>query len=229
MSAPALSTREQHIGVRNPPAHRASGSKPVCRRSISRSTRAALLAAASGITMREAAGRTRISHQAVSQAWRRLFGDRDPPSVTTRAATAERIAQLCVAGGSAAEISVETGASRGVVQQVLHSRGLRARDPRSRVAPAAVEAAVTAVVGGASIGEAATDHGMSYGHLARVLRGRSVVLSMGPRGRMDGRVRRALAHVEAGMSVPQACRLERCAPPGVYQRLARSRSTGGSR
>jgi hypothetical protein len=93
------------------------------------------------------------------------------------------------------------------------------------VEAAAVDAAVTAVVGGMSIAEAAADHGMSYGHLSRVVRDRGGAVGVGPRGRRDGRLGRAVAHVEAGMSVPQACRLARCAPPGVYQRLARSRST----
>jgi len=114
--------------------------------------------------------------------------------------------------------------SRAVVQQVLHGRGLRARDPRSRVDRAAMDAALQALADGASLGEAAAEHGMSYAYLAITAKARGIKLAMGPRGREDGRLVRAVARVQTGASVAEACRLERCAPAGVYLRLGRERS-----
>jgi hypothetical protein len=144
--------------------------------------------------MLEAARRLRISHQAVSTAWHRLFGDRQPPGASMRSARAarsvERIVELCAAGQSAAEIAATVGVSRGLVQHVLHRRGLLARNP-NRVDRAAMDAALTAITDGASLGEAAAEHGISYSYLSVAAKQRGVQLPMGPRGRMDGRVLRA--------------------------------------
>jgi hypothetical protein len=222
-STPLLLPAHATSGRCAPCEAHATASRTRSRRRVSRAERAARLASDSRITIGAAAQRLRISRQAVFVAWRRLFGDRELPSALIRAARNTRIVELCAAGRSAAEIAAEAGVSRDVVQDVLHRQGLRARDPRSLVDRGTLEAALTSIADGASLGEAAAASGISYSYLSILAKARGVKLAMGPRGREDGRLVRAVARVKAGASVAEACRLERCAPPGVYARLGRER------
>lgn len=180
------------------------------------SARAALAVLSEGITMREAADRFGISRQAVQHTLRSRAPDMEPPSHTRRRARADRIAELAAAGLTAAEISEQVNCCRSVVNKTLRLRGLKARDP-VRISDEEIATAVILVRNGASYAEAAAVLGRAAQRLADRLRALGIASSATGAGRIDGRSTRAIARVEAGESVPEACRAERCATVQVYK------------
>lgn len=175
-----------------------------------------MLAAAEELTLREAAERFDISHQAVQQAFRKLFGDAPPPATVAKQRRNETLLAALRAGTTTAELEQRTGIAAHRVRNIASRAGVRILGPvRSW------DAAVAAVAAGASIGEAAADHGVSYARLADHCRAAGV-RSVAHGRRTYGRAKKAAGLVIAKqIRVPEAARRMRVAPAAVRRALAR--------
>jgi transcriptional regulator with XRE-family HTH domain len=189
------------------------------RDSSSRSARAALACLQDGLTFREAAERFGVSHQGVWQAFRARFPNEPSPVSLRKLSRMRQVTILAVSGKPDDEIAAEVGLSISTVQGIRIRRGiLRLR----RITDDDLKAAANAVLNGASYSDAAADLGCSADQLANKLRAIGVRSSSTSSGRY-GRTARAIARVEAGESIPAACRAERCSTVSVYVHFKRLR------
>ena len=189
--------------------------------SAPRSEQAARWLAKHGGTMVAAGLAFGVTRQAVWLAWRRLFGDRQPPSVDARADAMKRVAELAGEGRTLDHIASEVPMSRAAIEVATRRRGIKIISQYAAVR-ARVATAIAAVKAGASRVDAAIDNDVSQGALGRALRRERVV---GKRVyKRDGQIKRALERVLKGASVTEACRLERCSSAGVYKARQRRRN-----
>lgn len=174
------------------------------------------------LTLEQASARFGISRQVVQQELRRRAGDVQTPTQERWHIARLRAVTLAVAGQTKQEICASAGISINTVERALRERGIRARNPWL-LSEDDIAAAANAVANGASYAEAAADLGRASQRLADRLRASGVYSSATSRGRTDGRIKRAIARVEAGESVQDACRAERCATVAVYKHFKRLR------
>lgn len=186
-------------------------------RTGSRGEQAARAVKAECITTFEAGKRFGISHQAVSQTWKRLFpGETPPMRHWADRFTHEVIVEMVKQNRSIAEIVEETGYSAVSVSKIARRDGLRASAAPGR--RAAMESAITAVANGATIADAVAEYGVSYGRLADNCRERGIEANKN--NSRDGRALRAADLVQRGAAtVSEAARQERCAPAAVHMVL----------
>jgi transposase len=184
----------------------------------SRTAQAIVLVRDQGMTIREAAKRLGIAFQGVAQAWRRRYADDPTPGLMDRKSTMRRIVTLAVAGRTQSEIAEEVGCTQGHVSWALSRRGIKAKRDYFYFDEDDIAKATQIVLAGGSYTDAAAEVVGSAGayQLSRLLRERGVFSTATGRGRMDGRIQRAITRVIAGESVPDACRAERCSTPAVY-------------
>jgi len=188
----------------------------------SRSEQAARLAHAEHISLHEAADRFGITHQAVSQIWRKMF----PNELRGRGTRADHVAHATVVemvrlGTPLANIAEATGYVDATVYKLARDNGLAASTDPSRAR--AFQSAIAAVKAGASIGEAAADHGVSWGRLSERCRELGVAATATSKGRNGRAVAAAGLVLTDGISVADAARRMRCSPPAVSVALARMR------
>jgi DNA-binding CsgD family transcriptional regulator len=170
--------------------------------------------------MRSAGKRFGVTYQAVSQSWKRIFGDQKPPIAVGRGAVIERIAELARSGKTALEIGAELGMLRHGVERQCRKLGIDLETTLSRRRQR-VAVALAAVANGTVRVDAAVDNQIGLGALARAQRQLGVRASSTGAGRMDGRSLRAIDRVLAGASIAEACTIERCAPETVRRGLRR--------
>lgn len=183
------------------------------------SARAAQEAREQRLTFREAASRNGVTHQAVQQAYARLYPDEAPPVGSVGDAFARAtVVELARSGKSDAAVAAEVGFSAAYVGKIRRGAGI----DRAREKNAEMRAAVDEVRRGARTSHAAADHGVSYGGLSRRCREAGVALA--GIGCRDGSAVAAADLVErTGVAVSAAARTTRCAPPAVRDVLARRR------
>lgn len=190
----------------------------------SKSQSAALFVASNGGTLRDAAARFGVSHQAVHQAWMSLFPRRRPP---VRAASADRrttIEALARAGQTATQIAEEAGVSVSYVYIACKKAGIRLAGSRKRrFSSTMLDEAVAAVAAGERPAEVAVRFGLSWSYLKRLTQDRGVTCPISYSGARDGRTRRAVNRVLAGETIAQACAAEMTSPPSVSAALRRLR------
>lgn len=192
----------------------------------SRSERAARWLAEHGGTQDAAAAHFGVSHQAVSQAWIRLYPGHVLPSMASHAERDSQVASMAATGKTAKQISDALGVRPEFVYAIcrrLQVTLTKAQD-RWAVYQERAVAAARAVDEGASIVEAAIDHNVSRRRVEREMARSGIVANTNGRGRKDGRMARAVARVVAGASVAEACRIERCSTAAVYVRLKRRKN-----
>lgn len=175
------------------------------------------------LSYREAAERFGISRQAVSLAVRLRHGDLETPTEAKYRLARMRAVTLAVCGKTLGEITQETCTSKCWVSGVLADRGLSARDPNRKFHDEEISAVLSMVADGFSYADIAAALGCSENSAGRVARENGATSQSTSRGRKDGRVSRAIARVEAGESVPDACRAECCSTVSVYVHFKRLR------
>jgi transposase-like protein len=181
-----------------------------------------------GGTAAEAGRAHGVTRQAVLYAWRMLFGDRPLPGALAPGIRDAKLAALVAQGATTRQVSRELEICARTVYKVRRALGLEIarRDPATL---RKLNAAVDAVLAGATAVEAAIAQGVSRPRVLRQLKARGGSV---PRGRhhspVDGRVARAVDRVQRGETVTAACLAERCAGPGVYAALKRERERGRS-
>lgn len=187
----------------------------------SRSERAARLCQEQHLTLREAAQRVGITHQAVSYAWHRLFPGKQPPRQDRSDPIAHAVVcEMVKAGKSIAKIMEETGFGHQRVYQIAREFGLKAK-ARPGI-DQAFERAIAAVRDGASLGEAAADHGVSWGQLGNRCRQLGITPKRTEGKPQNGRGLAGAALVrQEGISVNEAARRMRCSPNAVRDALRR--------
>jgi hypothetical protein len=190
------------------------------RATSSRSERAALLAATAGLSMPEAGERFGISHQAVRQAWVRIYGDAPTPTIETWQRRRAELAAAVADGASLETLQARTGLSASGVRALAKRAGVSVRSGRVRT-PAPWDAAIAAVRGGASIGEASADHRVSYGRLLERVRAAGIRSTANGR-RTYGIAPRAAELVrDERISIAAAARRYRISPAAVSAALKR--------
>jgi hypothetical protein len=185
-----------------------------------KSDQAAVLAMAEAISLNEAARRSGTSGQAVNQSWRRLYGDWPTPTQAIRHEVSDRALEMTDAGHTSKAIAKALALPIQSVRNRLKARGVK---PIEVDRKACWQVALEAIAGGATIAEAAARAGKSYSLIAALARKHGVKTTADSQERRVGKVARALKLVQAGASVPEACRIEECAPVGVYVALRRQR------
>lgn len=192
----------------------------------SRSDQAAEWLAKNGGQLRDAAALFGITRQAVSLAWNRKFGPRTIQKMEDIAAREKRVAELVEQGMTALEIATALGITRQTVYVALKKLGIKARrdQVRSEEFTRRARAAVDDIAAGASVVDAAIDHDVGRHIVEREMRARGIFAHPAA-GRRDGRIARAIARVDAGATIPDACAAERCSTSGVYKTMKRLGAT----
>lgn len=178
-------------------------------RSPSRSRQAACWALGTGATYESAADRFGLTRQAVALAWKHMsLPHRVPGPARLDLA---RLLELARGGMYARDIVRELDCSPTSVYKLCKESGVTlARVPQP--AREDVDAVVAAVRAGATLVDAAADHGIRRARLARITRQRGISIPVqGYGNRMNGASRRALQRVLDGASLADACAVERCA------------------
>jgi transposase-like protein len=190
-----------------------------------RDLQAARLADAEGLTLAEAARRIGVTSEYARQGWRQLFGDRPSPATARASAVMDLAADGAAKDLSARTIATLAGVTPETIRRVLLKLGVRAPNSALDAHRADVALAMADVRSGAVIADAASAHGITYFRLIRALHedGISLPKGMGDPARRDGRTLRAIARVDAGETVRQACAAERVSGVAVYAALARRR------
>lgn len=186
---------------------------------------AARMVAEQGLTLAAAGEQFQVTRQAVQRALRIHFGDVLTATQEKRHIAHLRAATLALAGKTTAEIAVDAGMGRQTVYRALRARGIKARNPWN-ISEDEIAAAADLVANGASYMEAAVEVGRGAQRLADHLREIGVPSRASNAPRMDGRIKRAIARVEAGESVASACAAEKCAATAVYTHFKRKREAG---
>lgn len=194
------------------------------RHDASRSAEAAKVAVAEGLSLAQAGERFGITREAVRQALRRDFGAGRTPAKEKRHQAVEQMVALAEAGRTVREIAAEMSVDAETVRRRLWERGVKAHNEQP-ISEDEAAAAANDVVNGASYAEAAADIGRSEQRVAARVRAMGIVSTATSAGRDRGRMARAIARVEAGESVPEACHAERCSTVPVYQHFKRLRAT----
>lgn len=194
------------------------------RRGLSR--RAVEIILAEGISIRAAAARVGVSHQAVLQAWRRIRGAEPLPVAERRRGLIEEANRMAHAGIPIEDAARDLGVDRRSLHEIARRRGIPLRS-RARIAlddlRVRLDLAVGMVESGSTIGEAGQAHGVRYSTLAADLSRRGIRARRRGWGRLrDGRVGRALDRVRGGASVADATMREGCSPVPVYRARRRS-------
>lgn len=187
-----------------------------------KSDQAAVLARAENISLNEAGRRIGASGQAVSQSWHRLYGDLPTPTQAVRYEISDRALEMTDAGHTAKEIAKTLSLPIQSIRNRLKARGVT---PIEVDREACWQAALEVIASGATIAEAAARVGKSYSLIAALARKHGVKTTADSQERRVGKVARALILIQAGASVPEACRIVECAPVGVYVALRRQRET----
>lgn len=191
----------------------------------SRSERAAMLAAERGLSLVAAAAIGGVTHQAVQQAWVRIYGDAPTPKVESWQRRRAELVAAATAGVSMRALAERLGLSPSGVRSMasrigvsVHAEPARRRD---------WDSAIAAVESGASVAEAAADHDVSYGRLLARVRAAGVRSTANSRHNYGAGVRAAELVLSKTASVPEAARLYRVSPAavtGALRRLARRRA-----
>jgi hypothetical protein len=192
----------------------------------SRSERAAMWLAEHGGSMHDAGAQFGISHQAVSQAWERLFGDDKSPLLITRSEIATRVLALAREGKTRSQIVAATGVAMRSVYRICRNAGV-AVVTASEVRRRRYDDACAEVTAGRCLVDVAIDHRVSRGALTRELRRRGIQAKRAQTGRQDGRTARAIERVRAGAQIVVACAIERVATPNVYRAFRRRDTNPG--
>jgi predicted transcriptional regulator len=195
----------------------------------SRMYRAALWLSIAGGTLQDAGDRFGCTREAVRQAWRRLFGDTRLPTRVIGDAVTQRITELVSDGYTTRGCSELLGMSPSAVRAWCIKK--RISLPRKVVRwPDTPEAdhAVREVNSRACIVDVALKYETSVHTLQKALAERGVAGSRSQRGRKDGRGRgaRALARMDAGEPMTEACRAEQVAYSTVFKMRRRRDGIG---
>lgn len=165
--------------------------------------------------MADAAARHGISRQAVHQAWRKLYPNDPLPRSLLAQARRTQILELGQSGKTNSEIASILSISMTLVKDALKESGLSASNS------AALDLAVEEVQSGRkSAVDAAIDAQIGLWTLTRRLAKLGIKSKRGSTDK-TGRVARAVALVQSGQSVAEACRVERCANSAVYAALSK--------
>lgn len=201
--------------------HRSEGCSSVPR--PPRSHQAANWALGTGAPLDVAGRRFGLTRSAVSHAWgvlgykRRVAGR---PSVAPTP-----ILELAAAGRSVTEIAEAAKCTRATVRNVCRRAGVEIVPAGRAARQAAMARALEAVRQGATLIDAASEHGVSTPRLSLAAKSAGVrVVTRKYGDRMDGRSQRAIARVLSGESVAEACRKERTATGYVWSVLAKRRA-----
>jgi DNA-binding phage protein len=162
-----------------------------------------------------------VSHQAVEQAWSRLFPGNPVPTVLETGWKRLQAVSLAFDGKTVAEIADATGFSTHSVYYHLRQLGV-AFEPGASTATdqASIDAAIADVEAGASMVDAAIDNGVGREPLRKAMRERGVESSVRG-GARHGGLARALTLIEQGASAPEAARAARVATSSIYAKRAK--------
>lgn len=190
-----------------------------------KSHQAAQWLAANGGKILGAATLFGVTSQAVSWAWKKLYGDTKVPRERDRDARRERIAELANGKMTTGQIAADVGLSRQQVYTVLVDLGLITKVARDAdiSKPDRIQAALAAIQSGVSVVDAAIDHNVGRDAIEREMRRLGIRAKTDLRGRRDGRIARAIARVDHGTEPARAAELERCSASGLYKALRERR------
>lgn len=169
-----------------------------------------------GKTLRDAAKKFHVSHQAIQQKWTALnLGP--TPALIARAARVARITQLAAEGKTVNEIAQTIGSPGHVVRHVCRANDI-AVTSEFGLDEGALLLAIDLVGAGGSIAQAALIVGITHNYMARILRRRG----LGPgRARSSGK-RTGLSKIASelvdaeGISVTAAAARVGVSPPSVH-------------
>lgn len=188
----------------------------------SRSRQASCWALGTGATLDAAAKRFKITRQAVCIARRDLgYPERLPGPARVDLSV---MLAMAAAGVFARDIARDLDCSVTSVYKLCKENGV----PLRRVPQPGIDVidlAVAAVRAGATLVDAAADHGIRRSRLARITRQRGISVPVqGYMSRVNGSSRRALQRVLDGASLADACEAERCAQDYVRRLVVKAKA-----
>jgi hypothetical protein len=189
------------------------------------SERAARWLSENGGSLEDAGRRFGVSRQATHSAWVQIFGARPTPLQRVAQELEAEVSAAVAAGKTPSEITKTLQMTRARFDRIC--KRLKLEKTWATHAHEKRAAAVARVVAGACIMDVAIEFEMGEAAIHRMLHARGLGSKATGKGRQDGRYARAIAKVDAGMSVIEACKQERCATSGVYARLKRRKELCG--